>query len=632
MKLIKLSIIAILLIYSQTTAQNSIFIPRDVNESYENGIRNYDGTPGEKYWQNSSDYNFNVEIIPETRMVKGSGAVVYHNNSPDELNKIVVRFYHDIYKKGNARDFQMNEKAINDGMKLERLIINDDEMPLSGEESRIHRRGTNMLISLESPVEPDQSIVLEFEWSFIIPKEGNLRMGTYDSTSFFVAYWYPEIAVYDDVDGWDTYDYTGQTEFYHDFSNYNINITVPENFTVWATGVLQNPEEIFRSDILEKYNKARTSDEIVNVISEDDYEKGIVTKPGEHTFNFTAENIEDFTFALSDHYYWDLTSLVVDKETGRRTVVGAAYKKESEDFYEVAEIAKQSIKFFSEEMPGVPYPYPELTVFNGHGGMESPMMVNDGSAGSRTGTVGVTSHEIAHTYFPFYMGTNERKYAWMDEGWATMLPFEFQSRSVEGNDPLMRNVNMYSTVAGREIEMPLMVLSVFLRGNSYRIASYARSGIAYFMLRETLGDELFKKALHTYMNRWAGKHPLPYDFFFSFNDATGEDLSWFWKPWFYEFGYPDLAINNVKTEGNAVTVTVLKKGNVPVPVKVSAFTDDTEKPTAVISETATVWADGKTSVNLTLQTDKPITKIILGGDYIPDADKLNNEYTIEQAN
>ncbi|NOX17960.1 MAG: M1 family metallopeptidase [Chlorobi bacterium] len=565
-------------------------------------------------------------------MVKGSGAAVYHNNSPDELNKIVVRFYHDIYKKGNARDFQMNEKAINEGMKLERLVVNDEEMALSGKESRIRRTGTNMIISLENPLESKQSIVLEFEWSFQIPKEGNLRMGTYDSTSFFVAYWYPEIAVYDDVDGWDTYNYTGQTEFYHDFSNYNVNITVPENFTVWATGILQNPEEIFRKDILEKYSKARTSEEIINVINAEDYEKGIVTLPGEHTFNFVAENVEDLTFALSDHYLWDLTSLVVDKETGRRTVVGAAYKKESEDFYEVAEIAKQSIKFYSEEMPGVPYPFPELTVFNGQGGMESPMMVNDGSSGSRKGTVGVTSHEIAHSYFPFYMGTNERKYAWMDEGWATMLPFELQSGLAENNDPLKRNIKSYSRFAGREIEMPLMVLSVFLRGQSYRIASYSRSGVGYYMLRQTLGDDLFKKALHAYMKRWAGKHPLPYDYFFSFNDATGEDLSWFWKPWYYEFGYPDLAINNVKIDGNIVTVTIIKKGNIPVPVTVSAFANDEDKPEAVISETAGVWADGKTSLTLKLKTDKPITKIVLGDDYIPDTDNSNNEYTIEQAN
>ena len=632
MKFFNLVTAIVLLGFIQLTAQSSIFIPRNVNESYESGIRNYDGTPGEKYWQNSSEYMLNVEIVPETRMVKGSGAVVYHNNSPDALNKIVVRFYHDIYKKGNARDFQMNEKAINEGMKLERLVINDEEMPLSGDKSRIRRTGTNLLISLENPLESEQSAVFEFEWSFVIPKEGNLRMGTYDSTSFFVAYWYPEIAVYDDIDGWDVYNYTGQTEFYHDFSNYNINITVPENFTVWATGVLQNPDEIFREDILKKYNEARTSDEIINVINEDDYKKGIVTKSGENTFNFVAENIEDFTFALSDHYYWDLTSLVVDGATGRRTVVGAAYKKESKDFYEVAEIAKQSIKFFSEEMPGVPYPFPELTVFNGSGGMESPMMVNDGSSGSRAGTVGVTSHEIAHSYFPFYMGTNERKYAWMDEGWATMLPFDFQSRSVENNDPLKRNVMTYSAVAGIEIEMPPMVLSVFLRRNSYRIASYARSGIAYQMLRETLGDELFKKALHTYIERWAGKHPLPYDFFFSFNDAVGEDLSWFWKPWFFEFGYPDLAINNVKVEGNVVTVTVIKKGVIPVPVSVYAFTDDNEKAEAQISETASVWADGKTSLTLKLQTTKPITKIILGDDHIPDVDKSNNEYIIEQAN
>ena len=235
-------------------------------------------------------------------------------------------------------------------------------------------------------------------------------------------------------------------------------------------------------------------------------------------------------------------------------------------------IAKEALEYFSTDLPGVPYPYPSFTVFNGGGGMEYPMIINDESNTTEAGTVGLTSHEAAHTYFPFYMGINEKKYAWMDEGLAVMLPIKFQSQ-VEGNDPLGRNAGYYAVFAGKELEMPLMIPSILLRSPSYRVASYSKPGVAYHYLQDFLGRDTFRKALQEYIYRWNGKHPIPYDFFNSFDDYLGKDLSWYWKPWFFEFGVPDLAIKSYDKKNNLLEMEIEKVGNIPIPIKISLMKD-----------------------------------------------------------
>ncbi len=608
-------------------AQNKLYVPLNIQKNYKDSTRSADGKPGKKYWQNGSDYKIFANIDPQTRTLTGTEVIIYHNNSPETLNRIVMRNYQDRYKKGVSRDFSINPKAVNGGVKIDRLIINDEEIDLNSNSSAVRRTGTLMFVQLPNSLESGSSVVLELSWSFIIPNKSLQRMGAYDSTSFFIAYWYPQVSVFDDIDGWDVHNYGGQVEFYNDFSNYDVNITVPKDFVVWATGVLQNPEEIFTEKVLNKYTTARTSEKVINVITEEDLTQKEVTNDEDNTYNFIAENVTDFTFGMSDHYLWDMTSLVVDKDSGRRTVVGSAYKEESKKFKMVDQIAKDAIEYFSYTMPAVPYPYPELTVFNGSGGMESPMMVNEGEAGSKAGTVGVTSHEIAHTYFPFYMGINETKYAFMDEGWATFLPTDFQANYVEKNDPLRRTVIGYQSFAGSETEMPLIIPSSHLRGKTYRTSAYVRPGSAYQILRNMLGEKKFLKALHTYMQSWQGKHPIPYDFFYSFNNALGENLDWFWKPWFFEFGYPDLAIKNVNIEGKNASITVEKVGIIPIPIMITVFSKEGEE--ATITEQADVWSTGKSEVLLKVKSDNRITKVVLGNDHIPDAVQKNNIYIVK---
>ena len=609
----------LLFVYSQNGSPG-LYMPRNLKAAYEKGTRSYDGKPGKNYWQNGSDYKIEAQIDTATLVLTGHEWISYHNNSPDTLTQLVIRLYPDFYRKGNSRDFEIPADAVTNGTTLNKVIVAGNEIAMDGDKPGAKRAGTNLFITGIKPIPPTASVNLEFQWSFTIPKLAPVRMGAFDNYSYMVAYWYPQMAVYDDIDGWDTYNYGGQVEFYNDFSNYDVKITTPKNFIVWSTGVLQNPEETFSDKILKRYNEAHSSDSVVNIIKEEDLSGDLTTDKPNIVWHYKAEDVSDFAFSESNHYLWDASSVLVDKKNGRKTFVSAAYKKDSKDFYEVASIAAKSIKYYSEEIPGWPFPYPQETVFNGSGGMEFPMMVNDGSIKERSGTVHVTSHEIAHTYFPFYMGINERKYAWMDEGWATMLPFQLQHQLQPDYDPLTRNSKDLSIYAGTETEEPMMVPSVLLSGVAYRTASYRRPGAAYEILRDLLGTDTFLKALHGYIDRWHGKHPIPYDFFYSFNDVTGQNLDWFWKPWFFQTGYPDLAVKEVKNKNEIV---IQNKGTLPVPVSIEVTYDDGK--TETIYKTAEVWKNGSQEISIKSSGNGKIKKVILGTSKIPDVNLKDNE-------
>jgi aminopeptidase N len=255
------------------------------------------------------------------------------------------------------------------------------------------------------------------------------------------------------------------------------------------------------------------------------------------------------------------------------------------------------------------------------------MIVNDGTTTTRPRTIGLTSHEIAHTYFPFFMGTNEKKYAWMDEGWAVMLNFDFQNRMSDGINQISRELRTYSLAAGRDIDLPMMIPSIYLKGRSYRNAAYSRPAIAYYFLNDLMGDDKFKEALHLFMDRWNGKHPIPYDFFYTFDQVYGENLSWFWIPWFFESGYADLAIKEVLTNDEKTEIIIEKIGLLPVPIKMKVvYSDDSVED---ITHTAKVWQSGSHEYRITVENVKEIVKIEMGDNYIPDMNKEDNIYPKE---
>lgn len=606
-----------LISYSSVSAQSGVFTPLNFLKAVENNTRTLSGRPNENYWQNSSDYFIKVRIHPIEQLLEGSGKIIYYNNSPDTLETIYMRLYQNIQKQTAPRDAEFSKEWFTDGVIVNSLKIGNVEFNVD-DRKQVSISATNMRVKLIEPLMPTSEIEIEINWSVEIPKF-TWRLGYYDSTSAFIAYWYPQVSVYDDIDGWDILVYKGYAEMYNDFNNYNVEITVPENFCVWATGMLQNPAELLTDEYLNRYQLALQSDEVINIITKEDLKNGnIFLDKSELTYKFMAEKVPDFAFGFSDHYLWDAANLKLSN--GNDVYVAAAYKSESDDFHEVTQIAKECLVYFSEELPGVPYPFPSAVVFNGSGGMEFPMIVNNGSTSSKVTTVGLTAHELVHQYMPFYLGTNERKYAWMDEGWAVMLPFDYQEQY--GNQRRLAAVKAYESIAGTEDDIPPMVLSHHLTLSPYRNAAYNRPGIAYMFLRDFLGDELFKSALHEFIHRWNGKHPHPMDFFNTFNHVAGEDLSWFWNPWFYDFGFPDLSIKNVNKQGEKLFITVEKNGNVPVPISLRfIYEADWEK---VIYYSADIWKDNKSEFVIEFEPDGLVVGIELGNDTIPDSDRQNN--------
>lgn len=595
-------------------------MPFEFQKAYENGTRSTDGKSGANYWQNRSDYTIEAKFNTATRTLTGKGNITYHNESPNFIGYFFLRLYQDMNKPESEKDWVYNKESFSDGVSVNTIRIDGNEIDIPGQTSR---SGTNLRIKY--PINSGEVHELYIEWSIQLPEARLPRMGRYDSTTYMIAYWYPQMAVYDDIDGYDAVDYTGQVEFYNDFSNYDVTISIDNsNCIVWATGELQNPEEIFTEKYLSIFKK-KEENKILNFVGKENIYEKILLNKDKIVWHYKAEKVPDFAFSFSDHYYWDFIDLRVDSV---RTVrINAAYNPESRGFDKVCQIAKDAIEYLSKEMPGIPFPYPSMTVFNGSGGMEFPMMVNDSKTDSYSSDVYLTSHEISHTYFPFYMGTNERKYAWMDEGWAVYLPHEFQTKNSENVDSRERYIESYSNFAGTLFDVPMMVQSYQLKSPSYRIAAYAKSACAYDILNDILGTELFKECLHEYVNRWNGKHPTPYDFFNTFKDVSGQNLDWFFKPWFFEFGYPDLAIKDVKSENGKWEILIEKKGNYPIPISITIKTENNKD--IEIYESAKIWSTRVNKVTIEKKIGEKIKTIELGNKYIPDADYKNNIYKIK---
>ncbi|MCU7505217.1 MAG: M1 family metallopeptidase [Ignavibacteria bacterium] len=343
---------------------NELYVPLNIKRALSSETRTLNGQPGKNYWQNSSNYRIKASLDPLTNVLTGSETVTYFNNSPDTLKELVIRLYGDIAAYGAVRDFPVSKGFLSEGVRIEKVNIAGEEVDTKNPKE-VNRTGTNMILKLPGKLMPKNSIELQIKWNFTMPK-ASFRMGSYGDSTFMVAYWYPQVAVYDDIDGWDRVDYTGTVEFYNDFSNYDVELTEPQGVTLWATGELQNAEEIFQEKSLERINKAITSETVVNIITKEDLlKKDIYRSADTHTWRFKAEHVPDFAFAMSSHYLWDALSVEVDTSSHRRSFISAAYNDTAKDFYSVAEIARKTVKSLSFNFPGVPFPYPCLTVFNG---------------------------------------------------------------------------------------------------------------------------------------------------------------------------------------------------------------------------------------------------------------------------
>lgn len=592
--------------------ESRFFMPKEIQKAYENGTRSFDGKPGSKYWHNTVDYDIEVEVIPEEKRLAGSENIVYYNNSPDDLSFLVIRLYHDVFRRANPRAYRVDPEDITEGVDLIRISIEGEEVDLENPRG-VSRQGTNMRVGLPKPLKSGEKVALEIDWAQRIP-ETTVRTGAYDSTSYFLAYWYPQVAVYDDIFGWDQLSYDFSTEFYNNLGNYDVKIKAPTNFTVLSTGVLQNADKVLQPTHFERYKKAKTAAETVKIIGDEDLETGIAH--ASDTWHYTAEEVADFAFCLSDHYHWDAANQEVD---GRNVLVNSFYPAEiAERAAEVNPNQQKMMKHFSEDVPGIPYPYPEFSTFiaSGGGGMEYPMMANNGGPG-----LGVTVHEMFHTYFPMYVRTNEKRYAWMDEGWADFATSFLIRRFFDEEE----DTPLYSEFAaqiqgtlGSTSDLPLISSTQFMDNTNYGYASYSLPAFLYAVLYHHLGEELFLNCWREYIRRWAKNSPTPYDFMYTFENVSGQDLSWFWKPWFFNYGDVSVKIQSYK-KGKLV---VENTGSRPVPLSIRLkMKDGTTKD---LDFSASIWKEENT-FSTKFPEHKEISSVAVNYN-VPDVELLDNFY------
>jgi len=602
-------------------AQNTLPVPAAVQQAYARGTRHVQGKPGPDYWQNTADYDLKIDFDPSSRVLKGVVEVVYKNQSPDTLKELWFKLYPNLYKTGTPRSSKIADKDLGEGVRISSMVV--DGKTVSAE--NMLTEGTNMHMPI-SPLTPGGSVKLKIGYQYVLNKGSHIRTGQVDEGSYFIAYFFPRIAVYDDIDGWNKYPYLGDAEFYNDFCNFKASVTVPKNYILWATGDLVNTKSVFNPGIAERISLAEKADSVVNVIRPEDLAGNHITKGQvSNTWKFEAQNVTDFVFALSDHYLWKSSSLTVDPNTGRRTRVDAVFNPVHKDYNEVIDFARKSVYAMSYKFPKWPFPYAHETVFDGLDQMEYPMMVNDNPVAKRQDAITLTDHEIFHTMFPFYMGINETKYGWMDEGWATIGEWLISPMI----DPAIVDeygVQAVASSSGTKNDTPIMTLTPDLKGSGSFTNSYPKPGLGYLYVKDYLGDEVFTRALHHYIETWHGRHPMPFDFFYSMNEGSGKNMDWFWKRWFFGEGVTDMGILAVDKTGSGYTVKVENKSDKPMPVFLRlVFADGT---IGKVHETIGVWEKGDKVISVPVQTEKKLVKVELGGTYVPDKNKSDNSYTV----
>jgi hypothetical protein len=617
------------------TFSQALYTPRDIKMAYKKGTRSPDGRPGPNYWQNKGRYEISMNIAPPDRTVRGSERITYFNNSPDTLKVIVFRLIVNIHKPGAVRLGAEDSTYLNPGIHIDSYAENGQPRPWRGQD----HDATWRYLRLATPLAPHDSVRLDVGWHYLASLKSN-REGMIDSTTYFLAYSYPRVAVYDDYNGWDRMDFTDEQEFYNDFNDYILHVSVPKNFIVWSTGTLQNPGEVLKPAYANRLASSFTNDAIVRIASPAEIGRGeVTTQQPVNTWTWTADHITDMAFGLSDHFAWDASSVVVDDATGRRASVQSAYNDTAKDFHRMVEFGRHSLDWLSHNWPGVPYPFPKTTIFQGYADMEYPMMVNDNTTEDPDFSRFVVEHEIAHTWFPFYMGVNESRYAFMDEGWATTFELlvskvDLGVAKAEENYKEFR-VNQYTYDPSAAEDLPIITPADDLKGISYGNNAYGKPSLAYLAIKDMLGDELFKKCLHTYMDRWHGRHPIPWDFFYSINDASGKDLNWFWTNWFFTNNYLDIAVGNVKEQvsrtngGSAVNTAIIEVRNIggfAIPFDVELNYADGSMGTT--HQTPAVWSKDQRLATITVPTDagKQLASLELKTGIYVDAEPSDNKW------
>lgn len=608
--------------------------PGAYTRALEAGTRSADGRPGPNYWQQRVDYSIEVQLDPATAEITGSETITIHNGSPIAIPVIALRLYQNVFAEGVERNRTVE---LTGGMELTRLAVAGTELTELTQQTFNREPGylplsTLTAIRLPESLAPGAQLQLQVDWSFVVSGGGGFRNGHLDNEIFNIAQWYPQVAVNDDVFGLDIEPYLGDGEFYVDYGNFDVDVTVPEQWVVVGTGTLMNPEEVLRPEQVALLDSAPALDTIVQIVSAEDIAAGTVTQDTDGrrlTWRFHAENVRDFAFATSSKYAWDVTGAETGGPQGRALIQGV-YDPEATTWAEAAPFGKHAIEFFSDYLYA--YPYPVATVAYGPpqvGGMEYPMITFINRRDDPASLNGVTTHELSHFWVPMIVGTKENAYAWMDEGFTTfntaLAMDDYYGDDTENDRGRDRAMGGYLQAAQAEVEVPIMWHTDFApNGFGRSIAAYSKPGMLMHVLRHMMGEDAFDAAYRDYIDTWAFKHPMPWDFFAMMAQAAGTDLDWFWQSWYYGTVTLDQALEAVSDVDGGVEVTVSNNRGGVMPVELHLELEDGTKIIDVWP--VSVWA-GTREVTRLVPVDGQVFKVSIDPDvWYPDIDRSNNDW------
>jgi hypothetical protein len=522
------------------------------------GTRDSLGTPGPKYWQLSTDYVIAAALDPATARLTGRETVTITNPSDSTLRSLVLRLDQNLFAPDVERAETVPE--LTDGIDVTKLVVNGRAVNVDS--ARADWSHTTVVrIPLAVPIPARGTGTMEAEWSFTIPDvpldERGERMGAWGHRLFQVAQWYPQVAVYDDLRGWNTDPYLGTSEFYNNFGSFDVRLEVPAGWLIGATGTLVDADSVLTPAVRERLGRATGSDSQVVIVGADDRGAGKATLPGDRlTWHFRADSVADFAWATSNDFVWDATRATIP---GKGPIpIDILYLPEHTGYRQAGAFARHALEFYSRLW--MPYAFPHLTQVDGpEGGMEYPMLIMSGPGR------GVTDHETGHEWWPMTVGVNETWYGWMDEGFNQYMnrlsDFDFQGRAAD-LDSLGQEYGRYS---GWEVEPPMMWDANY-GGPMYGFTTYGKAPLMLSALGGVVGDTAVWRAMSTYAKAWRFRHPSPWDFMFAMDHALKRDLGWFWYYWLFTTESVDGSIAKVAVKGTRTVVTVHQAGEMPSPV------------------------------------------------------------------
>ncbi len=621
--------------------QHKLFDPTFLSEP-GTAYRSGSGQPGPLYWQNYASYKINASLDAKDNIVTGSEIITYTNNSPDHLPYLWLQLDQNLFTKDSRgaettpyNGGRFGNEDFNGGDVIKSVTVTQDDNTST---PKYVITDTRMQIILPASMKPGGSEVeINIAWSFKIPNYGSDRMGklkTPKGTIYEIAQWYPRMEVYDDVNGWNTLPYLGAGEFYLEYGNFDYKITAPADMIVVGSGALQNPDEVLTNTQRDRLEKAAKSDSTIYIRTPKEVEAldSVSTETKTKTWHFEIHNARDASWAASRAFIWDAARL--NLPSGRKAMVMSLYPIKSDAdtaWGSATKFAKASIEFNSRQWYEFPYPN-AINVAGRVGGMEYPGIVFCSYRSYGRGLWSVTDHEFGHTWFPMVVGSNERRYAWMDEGFNTFINTLSTANYKNGEFSYHRNMSRRSMsmfFMQRDTE-PIMTYPDVLESRDLGLEAYYKPAQALTLLRnDVLGPERFDYAFRTYIKRWAYKHPQPKDFFRTINDAAGEDLNWFWKEWFYKTWKLDQAVKDVKyfdndpSKGVLITIENLDQMAMPVTLAVKEQNGNT----GTVNLPVEIWQRGG-EWTFKYNSTSMIDSVTIDPDNkLPDVNLDNNVWT-----